>query len=213
MIRKVFLLIALLLICAPLTAQAKVALSLQATPARVAAGEWVGLRGEGFTFQERVAFWITAPDGAVLSGDYASANRDGIVIFDFQVPSNALGGRWAITAYGDDSQTPTIATFEVNGRVAEPTTLIAAVNPLSGPPGTTFAFAATGFDKQERISYWFTGPDNKVYDPSSQENSATKEGRIDFTWTAGATLPKGRWVVTIQGVRSGLARGIPFEIR
>jgi len=196
----------------PAFAADTITVTLQAAPLTLGVGETVLLNGTGFNPRERVGFWATAPDGAVLGGRYVRSNGNGDISFDFQVPAEALGGRWAMTAYGQDSATPAIATFDVVGRPAQSANLIAAASPQSGPRGGTVRFTATGFFEQEVISYWFTGPDGKVYNAVSQEEHANNDGRVDISWNVPANVPKGRWVVTIQGILSVVSRGIVFEL-
>ncbi len=43
----------------------------------VTAGESIRFSAEGFSPKERIVFWATAPNQAVLSGDYVTADRDG----------------------------------------------------------------------------------------------------------------------------------------
>lgn len=187
--------------------------TLQAEPLAITAGQTVEFFGTGFNPRERVGFWATAPDGAVLGGRYVRSNGNGEIRFDVSLPADSLGGRWSMTAYGKDSQTPAIARFDVAGLPAQTASLIVAVQPAFGPPGTRFNFAATGFGTPETVSYWFTGPDNNVYDAVSQELRSSYEGRVDISWVAPANAPAGRWVLTIQGIRSSISRGIVFEIR
>jgi hypothetical protein len=117
-----------------------------------------------------------------------------------------------MTAYGLASKTPVVAYFDVIGRAAD-TSPQAAVAPPSGPPGTTFAFAALGYDDKEKISYWLTGPDGKVFAAYPERVSANHDGRVDITWTSPPNAQTGTWVITIQGLHSNLARAVPFEIR
>jgi hypothetical protein len=180
----------------------------------VDAGQSIVFTGAGFTPGERVVTWATAPDLAVVSGNYAGAEgAEGRITFSFQVPSNALGGRWAMTAYGLQSKTPVVAFFEVNGSAPATADPQAAVVPAAGPPGTVFAFVARGYDKRERISYWFTGPDGQVHGAYPDSAEANGEGRVDINWTAPGDALRGTWVNTIQGLDSNVARGVPFEIR
>ncbi|GAB4127898.1 MAG: hypothetical protein Fur005_43340 [Roseiflexaceae bacterium] len=210
---QLFLIVGALLLVAVTPARAATnQVTLVATPNAAKAGEQVRFQASGFGFKERVVFWATAPNGVVLGGSYTDANRDGEADFDLNLPENAISGRWAMTAYGVVSKQQAVATFEVAG-VAASETLVVAVNPPAGAPGSTFAFAATGFDLQERISYWFTGPDGQVYDAYNQTVRSDTSGRIDLTWTAPANALKGRWVITIQGIRSDVSRAIVFEIR
>jgi hypothetical protein len=180
----------------------------------VDAGQTITFSGSGFMPGERVVTWATAPDQAVIGGPYADASQDGgQIAFRFSVPASALGGRWAMTAYGLASKLPVVAFFDVNGRAPAAAVPPGAVAPESGPPGTRFAFAAFGYEKRERVSYWLTGPDGKVHAAYPDSATTTSEGRVDVIWTAPADALHGTWVITIQGLKSNRARGVPFEIR
>lgn len=185
------------------------------TPAApgVAAGGVIAFSGEGFSPRERIAVWATAPDQAVLEGDYAFADSKGSAQIWFRVPAGAIGGTWAITAYGEASRAPAVAQFEVAGRPAESAALLAAVEPASAPPGSVFRFAATGFERREWVSYWLTAPDGTVFAAFSRQVKATNEGRVDIAWEAPADAPRGQWALTVQGLRSGVARGVVFHIQ
>ncbi len=188
--------------------------TLQATEAIVEAGQMIAFTGSGFSPGERVVTWATAPDQAVIGGHYADAGQDGgQIAFHFTVPGDALGGRWAMTAYGLASKIPVVAFFDVRGRAPDTATPPAAVAPESGPPGTRFAFAAFGYEKRERVSYWLTGPDGKVHAAYPDSVTANNEGRVDVVWTAPPDALQGTWVITMQGLKSNRARGVPFEIR
>jgi hypothetical protein len=187
---------------------------LQPEQPTVTAGQTIAFAGAGFTPGERVVTWATAPDQAVIGGPYAGAERDdGRIGFSFTIPTDALGGRWAMTAYGLVSKVPVVAAFDVIGRSPDTATPPAAVAPQSGSPGTRFAFAAFGYAKKERVSYWFTGPDGKVHDAHPDSATTTSEGRVDIIWVAPPGALPGTWVITIQGLKSNRARGVPFEIR
>jgi hypothetical protein len=195
---------------------AALAASFTLTPAQpsVAAGKTIFFTGTGFTSGEQVAIWATAPDQSVISGDFEFAKgAAGDIDVGFDVPQDALGGRWSLTAYGFVSKTPVIATFEVQGRDPATATPQALVAPAVGAPGSQFDFAALGFKKKETVSYWFTGPDGAIQAAFPEGDSANSEGRVDLSWRAPADAIRGTWVITIQGLKSGVARGVPFEIR
>jgi hypothetical protein len=188
--------------------------ALQPGQPTIAAGQTLAFTGSGFMPGERVVTWATAPDQAVLGGPYTTAEEaTGRISFSFTIPDDALGGRWAMTAYGLASKIPVVASFDVVGRAPDSATPPAAVAPGSGPPGTRFAFAAFGYKKKERVSYWFTGPDGKVYDAHPDGAEANYDGRVDITWASPPGALLGTWVITIQGLKSNRARGVPFEIR
>jgi hypothetical protein len=210
---RIILVAALLALLVPGAALAA-EFTLAPTQPSVAAGQTITFTGAGFRPGERVVTWATAPDQAVVSGPYAGAEgAAGQISFLFSVPSHALGGRWAMTAYGLQSKTPVVAAFDVVGSspaTAEPQ---AAVAPLTGPPGTTFAFAALGYDDKEDVSYWFTGPDGQIHDAYPGGAQANHDGRVDISWNAPGDALIGTWVITIQGLNSGVARAVPFEIK
>ncbi len=211
--RRAALLLALVIALA-LPAGARAAdLTLTALAATVNAGEAIRFVGAGFVPGERVVTWATAPDQDVLSGDEETAGVDGRVELSFEVPRNALGGRWAFTAYGRVGRAPVAVTFQVNGRDPSSAPLQIAVEPAAAAPGETFAFAARGYKGGETVSYWVTAPDGTIYAARPESRKATSDGRVDFEWTSGHDAPRGIYVMTIQGITSGTARGVRFEIR
>jgi hypothetical protein len=212
--RKSALMIALLALLALPSAVRAQALTLAPDQPSVAAGQRITFTGTGFTQGETVVTWATAPDQAVIGGETAVAKGvEGQIKVSFHVPKNAIGGRWALTAFGRTSKTPVVANFDVQGRTADTSAPQAAVAPASGPPGTKFAFAALGFKGKEKVSYWFTGPDGLIHAAFAERITSNKSGRVSVTWVAPADAPRGVWVITIQGIKSNVARGIPFEIR
>jgi hypothetical protein len=211
--RTLGLLALLVLLALP---EAALAQSLTLTPEQpsVAAGRTISFAGLGFRPNEQVAIWATAPDQTVIGGDFAYGEGDtGRIGFGFEVPGDALGGRWSMTAYGLVTKIPVITTFQVQGRDPATATPQASVAPVSGAPGTEFSFAALGFKDDETVSYWFTGPDNVIHDAYPSGDSANGDGRVDIRWRAPADAPRGTWVITIQGLKSNVARGVPFEVR
>jgi hypothetical protein len=188
-------------------------LTLQPSEPAVAASKVIEFTGAGFQPGERVSMWFTTPRQFVLGGGYAYATSEGRISRGFGVPADAISGTWWVTAYGEKSKTPVVAAFTVWGRDPEDAGLQAGVQPPQGAAGTMFAFAATGFDSKEKVSYWVTSPDGTVVDAYEREVRPNRDGRVDLTWEAPDDAMPGTWVLTIQGVRSGTARGIPFEIR
>ena len=177
----------------------------------VEAGATIAFTGAGFVVHERVVTWATTPTQAVIGGRYADAERDGSIAFSFHVPDSAIGGRWSMTAYGLISKTPVVTTFEVIGQPADAMPQ-AAVAPESGPPGTRFAFAGLGFDRKEKVSYWITAPDGKVYAAYPEKATANSSGRIDVHWQSPTDAPTGVWAITMQGLKSHAVRAVPFTI-
>ena len=197
----------------PVVAAQSATPTLEGDRSTVQAGETIDFDGQGFVAGERLSVWATAANQVVLGQGFQHAGADGRVSFGYGVPGDAQSGQWAITVFGEKSQIAVIAWFSVNGRSPDTAGVYAGVTPEVGTEGTTFTFFALNYDEKEKYSYWFTGPDGKVYDPHSQERRASEKGRAEFTWTAPPGLPKGHFVVTIQGVKSGVAHGVVFELR
>lgn len=177
------------------------------------AGRSVEFSGSGFTPGGRVSSWATAPDGTVVGGPTTFADDAGNFTFSFQVPAATEGGQWAMTAFDWQTQIPVFASFNVIGRPADTARRMGWSVPAEGPFGSTFAFAAVGFDSNETVSYWITAPDTTIAAAYPAGATANDQGRVDITWTTPAEGLSGSWVVTIQGLNSGNARGIAFDIR
>jgi hypothetical protein len=80
----------------------------------------------------------------------------------------------------------------------------AVVTPNSGPPGTSFAFTATGFDPGERVGIWLTLPDQSTFGAKFQA-TADSTGSIvgaKIGITSDASFAAGIWSFNAQGVRS-----------
>jgi hypothetical protein len=200
-----------LLLSAPAAAQAA-EYTLNPVQPSVEAGAIIDFTGSGFTQGERVVTWATTPSQAVIGGNYADAkDAAGNITFNFRVPANAVGGRWAMTAYGLISKTPVVATFEVISQAPD-TSPQAAVAPQSGPAGTRFTFVAIGYKKKEKVSYWLTAPDGKVYAAYPEGATTNSGGRVDIVWSSPANAPSGSWAITIQSLKSNVVRAVPFEI-
>lgn len=188
--------------------------TIQPTTPIIAAGKTIRFTGAGFALGERVATWATAPDQTVYSGQFFYAARaDGTVDLTFHVPGDAPGGRWGFTAYGDRSKMPAITNFEVQANQASENRPVDTVDPAAGPAGTRFRFNMYGYNDNETISYWITGPDGKVFAAYPRKEKADKRGKVSFSWNAPSDAPHGIWVVTVQGIKSGRAKGLRFEIQ
>jgi len=195
----------------PGTTQAQRDLVLTPSSLTVRAGETITCVGSGFD-DELVAYWATAPDQSVLGGGHEAA-VDGQVMLDFAVPRDAISGRWALTAYGLERKTPVVATFAVIGQAPGTVVPAASVEPPVAPAGTTLSFRATGFTQHEQISWWVTAPDTAIRDAGPEAVKADSKGVIVFRWTVPADAEPGRWVMTMQGYDSGVARAIAFDVR
>ena len=85
-----------------------------------------------------------------------------------------------------------------------PASVNATVSPTSGPPGTTFAFAAYGFDPGESVGIWLTAPNQATFGADFQAD-ADASGSIanaNIGITTDRSFDEGVWSFNAQGVRS-----------
>src|SRR5258706_535277 len=74
-------------------------------------------------------------------------------------------------------------------------------------PGAAMAAEFTLAPAQPAVA---DGQIHAAYPSGAQAN---RDGRVDINWTAPRDALTGTWVITIQGLKSNVARGVPFEIR
>lgn len=197
---------------APAHAHAQCCVFLNPQTHLVQAGHEIRFYGYGFNADEWVSIWATTPREAVVTGKNVRVKDEGELSFGFKVPEDAESGQWSMTVRGEESNMLVITYFQVLGRDPRVADYQAAASPPVGPPGTEFAFAATGFDDEEDVSYWITAPNAQVYEAFPKGAEANDDGRVDITWFAPRNAPQGTWVITMQGYDSDVARAIPFDV-
>ncbi len=198
---------------APAKAHAQCCVFLNPQTHLVQAGHEIHFYGYGFNPDEWVSTWATTPREAVVTGKNVRVKDEGELSFSFKVPEEAESGQWSMTVRSEESNMLVITYFQVLGRDPSIADYQAAASPPVAPPGTEFAFAATGFDDEEDVSYWITAPDAHVYEAFPKGAESNDDGRVDITWFAPHYAPQGTWVITMQGYDSDVARAIPFDVR
>ncbi len=89
----------------------------------------------------------------------------------------------------------------------------AAVEPHAAPPGSRFAFFALGFNRNERVAYWFNQPDGLILsDEQAYRARAARSGRVDFAWLAPLAAPAGTWQIVVYGLESRVTHTLEFTI-
>ncbi|HEU4328790.1 MAG TPA: hypothetical protein VFS21_36970 [Roseiflexaceae bacterium] len=146
----------------------------RAIPAAGPVGQTFTFEAIGFSPDEEIAVWATAPGGEVLGYD-GSVKADGrgtisAGTIGFGTDGETPTGTWAITAQGRDSGAQAIAYFVLLGssvgRVNEqppgpgvPPNTNARAEPGGGRPGTLFFFDAFGFRPGEQVQITITASD------------------------------------------------------
>lgn len=156
----------------------------------------VAFQATGFADDERLSTWLTGPSQQVQAARSQEANGSGDVSFSLRIPRHFEAGRWAITVHGLDSNREAIVYFDVAAR--EPDLTLSA-GPTSGAAGTAFAFTGSGFDTDETVSYWLSGPDGASY---AGGTISAASGAVAFTYTIGAGPATGMWSMSAYGQRS-----------
>lgn len=186
----------------------------------------------GYGFQARVVFWATDPNG-VIYGDPANlvnANNDGRADWEWVAPIEATFGTWTMVAQElrDEDELIedrvqmiefAIIPIEEAGGVQPPADIDAPdsatrnVQPVVGTPGAEFSFFADGFERRERVGFWFNAPDGTIYSDDRQfVTRASEDGRADWSWATPIDAPIGIWQAVALGRDSGIQRVIFFEI-
>ncbi len=103
--------------------------------------------------------------------------------------------------------------------VLAPASLVRAqetrVDPPVGAPGTTFDFFASGFEDEERVSFWVdpvTEGQDIIGEPGFSVD-AEDDGEAYWSWRALTTTPPGDYLMVAQGNDSNITVTIPFAIR
>jgi hypothetical protein len=85
--------------------------------------------------------------------------------------------------------------------------------PTAGPAGTRFAFLASGFRSRERVAVWMNTPDGRVVTIEAESlRRATREGRVNWFWSAPEGTQPGFYQMVARGVLSGVERVVTFQI-
>lgn len=160
---------------------------------------------------------MTAPDGTTTNlKDRAGTSREGYLIDRVTIDSGGfMGGVWAVTAQGRDSDRTAVAYFQVGGpapasaappppqpqgRDWAPPNANASITPEVGPPGTIFQFDAHGFRRNETVIFWLTTPAGEARDfpgearANDNGNISHENIRIDSRG-----FENGVWAITARG--------------
>ncbi len=188
-------------------------------------GQLFVFRASGFKPTERVGIWLHSPDGSIstltldLSGRAVFfADRNGDLQWTVGTRADTPEGRYVAVAAGTVSGEVRIADLIVDrraGQSAPEPTDNAFVTPVSGPPGTSFAFTATGFLPLEGIEIWIHRPDGSIATISADgaDVQADRAGTARWSVTAGPGLTAGVYAMVAEGIISTQVRVVRFEVR
>ncbi len=170
-------------------------------------GAPVTFTGSGFTGNEQIALWTTAPDSTTAALSSTQATGTGTFAVSVIFPS---AGNWQVTAHGHDSAHQVIGRYSVTDSSSSaatsplPSPASTFVSPSAGVPvkataGTTVTYTATGFTAGETVSAWVTPPDSTTVTQLDQVQ-ASSTGQAAVSTSFGTA---GLWQITLHGLTSG----------
>lgn len=166
-------------------------------------GAPVTFSDSGFTANETISLWETAPDNKVTSLPQTQADGNGAFSASVTFPS---AGQWQVTAQGVTSGKKVIRRYAVGTTTSTTTGSVPVTSATSSngqgfsnaPPvtlGSAVTFSGSGFNSGETLSLWQTPPDGS---PPTALPGATADGTGAFTTSV--TFPSvGNWQVTAHG--------------
>lgn len=182
----------------PLTPPLSPATGTSPSTSQADVGGLVSFTGNGFTVNEQIALWETAPDSKTTALPRTQADGNGAFGVSVSFPSP---GQWQVTAHGLTSAREVIGRYTI-GSTSAVTSPPAASSDGSGfstvPPvavGAAVSFSGTGFNGSEPISLWETPPGGLA--PITLDGTGA-DGAGTFATTV--TFPsEGNWQVTAHG--------------
>jgi hypothetical protein len=178
-------------------------------PAAGSPGVVLGFIARGYNSGEVIDTWASGPGSQTYELERHTANRRGVARWAWRVPEDIPDGEWQVVARGRDSRVMRKITIPIYRAAPPEVEDVAGVMPASGPPGTTFTFYGTGYERRELVGYWLTRPDGQVVrtndmpDKEADEVHADLNGRVEISWTAPPDAQRGTWVLTMRTSQPG----------
>ena len=185
------------------------------------------ISAHGFTPNEQISFWLTAPDQSVVGtprpldiGPHPGSFNNSFDSSFLSSVGDQANGIWALTYEGKDSHHQSVVWFKIvsGSGGSAPTPTPAAAGGCSGIPASTahiaiapsncekagvrFTFRAGGFQPGEKAGVYLTGPDQAVYGAPFQVDVDGQGTTSTVTLTTNSTFPKGVWAITFEGTSS-----------
>jgi hypothetical protein len=200
------------------------------TPYCGVAGTQFTYFAQGFTPNEALSFWFTAPNGGVVGTSRPAFLAPGDGKFQFPIPTSAqfaqLPGWWAMTWAGDFSKHQSVGYFYVARNAGECAGVPAPQNTSSPPQascdtsgskdgkaepasvqaGHTVRVTAWNFTPNEGLSLWFTAPNGSTVGTARPSFRVPGDGGfyldIPTQPSSDISFSPGRWAITFEGASS-----------
>jgi hypothetical protein len=167
------------------------------------------VEARGFYKDEDVSAWLTGPSQQVVGVNDYSTDARGRVKFKLFMLRHYQPGPWALTLAGLRSREEAIEYFESPDRGVNATATMSAT---SLNIGDTVTVNGDGFNRDERVSYWFTLPDGSAARGAS-DAVTDRLGNVTFSFVvARPDLEIGGWALSVYGYDSDHYAVTPFEV-
>jgi hypothetical protein len=185
------------------------------------------IRITGFTPNERISFWFTAPDGSVV-GTISPLNAGGhpgsinYTLDTIDVPDLARRnpyGVWGLSFQGEKSQHQSIVYFKIveklEYRCYSGGTHDGQAVPTSGRLNDAIDFIGTGFVPGEAVKLWFIKPNNRTYITEYPNHTADAGGvvKVRVIMETNFIREPGTWVAVIESPDTKHAAVIQFCVQ
>ncbi|HEX2915266.1 MAG TPA: hypothetical protein VH186_31165 [Chloroflexia bacterium] len=191
----------------PVDSQAVPQGGLQVSPSSGFVKQIFQLSGSGYAPGEKISLWQTSPLGEANSLGTIYSDPHGNFSYTYQ-SYISISGLWSITAHGLISGTEKSGYFLINSAEQGEVSASASISPNHGYSSSGITVNGVNFLPSETYSYWFTGPDQRVYAGGRATTNA--DGTLSFK----CNLPDsttGQWVITIHGLQSNRQTQVTFQ--
>jgi hypothetical protein len=215
---------------------------LSGSASSVATGSALTVNGSGYGADERISFWINAPDGTTISPNslgQTNSHVTGNVIplntmvttddngaFTYDLNTTGLpAGNYSLVAHGLSTSKENVVDFTVSGNPAPP---LAAPNGTTLSAGSMLTVNGAFFAPNETVGFWINVPSGMTIsnDSLGQTNTTVVGTVIPLGATAGADangnftfnldttgLPAGNYSLVAHGLNSKIDGVISFTIQ
>ncbi|NTU81601.1 MAG: hypothetical protein HGA45_19840 [Chloroflexales bacterium] len=198
------------------------------TPESGPPGTVFTFEASGFESGERVGVWLTAPDQSTYGvTQQTTADSQGSITgarISITSDTSFPEGLYSFNAQGVRSKREARGFFRLTtlATPGDPNKLGQIVHdqlprqgqsfivPVAAPPGYTFIMLGAGFQSDEPVSAWVTGPDGKSTAIASDLVEAANGSAQARVNTGG--LPEGAYTAVIQGQRSKVTAAAGFKL-
>jgi hypothetical protein len=187
----------------------------------VTQGDPITIEIFGFTPDEQVGYWITAPDGSIFgTRQTASIGSSGGVVLEPFATGGVPPGLYYFVFEGVSSKHQSIVYFKILARpTAAPTSCEDVPEPVNGrirpgkcnKAGDPIVVDFYGFEPNEQTGFWITAPDGSIFGTRETYNIGPS-GSVEGFPLNTTDAPPGIYYIVFEGVSSKHQSIIYFKV-